>query len=426
MRDLAILLALAALAWVAFARAWLGVVALAVVGFLHPHGYASGFMQGFPAYQAMFAATCAGLARQAWFEGWRPRFVWDWRLALFGLLWVWFAVTTWQGINPWVGWWKLAQVAKVLPPLALVWLLIDRREKLSVLLAAIGLSIALAAVKGGYWALMTGFRDRVYGPPGSQFEGNNEFAVAVVMAIPLLVLWLRETQDAALKWVLRAVILLCYASVLTSWSRGGLLSLGVVTGLLAWHSRGRLAAAGAVAVGAALVAVMFPPEWFGRMATLLAPRSEGSAASRLEIWRIGLEFIAAHPVFGGGFEGWIYASLGTGGLRDWHNAYVEMAAEHGLVGLGLWLALILGSMVVPGRAAVAQGRSVPGVDAGVMVRTSLAGYAAGALFLGIAYWDLAWWLVAAAALSARLASPPVLSEKFTIARATAGNDGPSH
>jgi len=395
MRDLVILLVLAALAWAAFARAWLGVVALAVVGFLHPQGYAGGFMREFPAYQAMFAATCAGALRQAWFEKWRPRLARDWRVGVFGLLWAWFAVTTWQGINPWAAWPKLLEVAKILPPLVLMWLLIDSREKLGLLLAGIGLSVAAAAVKGGTWALMTGFHDRVYGPPGSQFEGNNEFAVAVVMAIPLLVLWLREMREAASKWALRAVIALCYASALTSWSRGGLLSLAVVTVLLAWSGRGKLAAAAAIAAGGVLVLAAFPQEWLGRMATLAAPQSEGSAASRLEIWRIGLAFIAEHPVFGGGFEGWIYASLATGGLRDWHNAYIEIAAEHGLPGLALWLALIVGSMLSLGRSARGPGGRA---DACVMLRASLAGYASGAMFLGTAYWDLAYWLVAAAGL----------------------------
>lgn len=419
MHDLAILVMLAALGWAAWSRAWLGVVGLAVVGFLHPQGYAGGFMQGFPAYLAMFAATCAGVVRQAWFEKWRPRLVWDWRVGVAGALWAWFVVTTWLGINPWVGWWKLGEVARILPPLVLLWLLVDSREKMSVLLAAIGLSIALAAVKGGYWALMTGFQDRVYGPPGSQFEDNNEFAVAVVMAIPLLVLWLREARDGALKWVLRVVIAACYASVLTSWSRGGLLSLAVVTVLLAWHSRGRLAAAVAIATGAAFVFAAFPPEWFARMATVLAPHAEGSAASRLEIWRIGAAFIAQHPVAGGGFEGWIYASLATGGHRDWHNSYIEMAAEHGLVGLGLWLVLVFGTILSLGRSARSHGAGDARwtADAAVMLRASLAGYAAGAMFVGIAYWELLYWLVAAAGLVAAAARCPAgVSRNFTFDR----------
>lgn len=405
MRDAAILAALLGLAAAAFHRAWLGVVGLAVVGFLHPQGYATGFLAGAPVYQAGFLVVCAAAVKALVVDKWRPVLFWDWRLAAIGLLWAWFALTTWQAINPWAAWLKLWDVAKILPPLILLLLLIDTREKLAALIAAIGLSIALAAIKGGYWAIMTGFNDRVYGPPGSPYAGNNEFAVAVVMAIPLLVLWRRASADAGLRRVLVAVIALCYVAVLTSWSRGGLLSLGVVTALLALQSRRRWLALAAIAGGAALVAASFPEAWFGRMQTIAAFQGEGSAQARLEIWRIGLDFVAAHPLLGGGFDGWVFASLPTGTHRDWHNAYIELAAEHGLIGLGLWAALVLGSiasLIATARRARRSAIAWP-ADYAAMLGASLAGYLAGAAFLGIAYWELLYWLLAASMLVRRCA-----------------------
>ena len=67
------------------------------------------------------------------------------------------------------------------------------------LIATIAASFALVTIKGGYWAVMTGFADRVYGPPNSQYYDNNLFAIAVIMNIPLLVLWLRETRTKPMR-----------------------------------------------------------------------------------------------------------------------------------------------------------------------------------------------------------------------------------
>lgn len=126
--------------------------------------------------------------------------------------------------------------------------------------------------------------------------------------------------------------------------------------------------------------------------------------SRLEIWQMGLDFVAQRPLAGGGFEGWIFATAPGGNPVDWHSAYVEMAAEHGLIGLGLWLALLLGALV--GLTASARTASSKGDAAlaqwAAMLRASLAGYMVGAAFLGVAYWALLYWLLAAAGIVARL------------------------
>lgn len=237
MRDIALLIMLFALAGMAWRQPWVGLLGLVFVGAMHPQGYATSFMQGFPAYLVLLVVVIVSAGWQ-WFRqrAWPPLF-WDWRLAVISLLWGQFALTTALGINPWAAWPRLLEVTKILPAFLLVLLLIDSRQKLTWMLLTIGFALAAVILKGGYWALITGFHDRVYGPPGSQYEGNNEFAVAAAMAIPLLVLGYRETESKALRWVVAGLIMLGFASALSSWSRGGLLSISVVALLLVWHSR---------------------------------------------------------------------------------------------------------------------------------------------------------------------------------------------
>jgi probable O-glycosylation ligase (exosortase A-associated) len=405
MRDIALLLMLLALGWASLRRPWVGLLALVFVGVMHPQGYVSGFMQGFPAYFALFVVVALSAGWHFFRERAWQQFFWDWRLAAFVLLWGHFTLTTALGINPWAGWPRLLEVTKILPLIVLVLLLIDSRTKLTWLLLTISLSLAAVIVKGGYWAFITGFHDRVYGPPGSQYAGNNEFAVATAMAIPLLALWYRQTESMALRWLVAVLIVLGFASALSSWSRGGLLSISVVALLLVWHSRRKWLAIPLLLGGAGLAFIGLSEKWFARMQTIATPEMEQSAATRLELWRLGWEYAMQHPWTGGGFGSWIYLSLPVGASRAWHSAYIEILVEHGIPGMVLWGSLVFGSAVSL-TLLIARNRrwQLPGLtDQAAMLRASLAAYMVGAAFLSIAYWELLFVLIASAILLSRFA-----------------------
>ena len=144
-----------------------------------------------PCYKVLFVAVLAGLAVS---RRWQfPPL--DWRVLGLATLWLYFLFTTYHAKVEWAAWPRFAEITKIFLSLGLTLVLIDTRQKLFFLIVAIATSFALVTLKGGYWAVMTGFADRVYGPPDSQYYDNNLFAVAVVMNIPLLVLWLRETRE---------------------------------------------------------------------------------------------------------------------------------------------------------------------------------------------------------------------------------------
>lgn len=405
MRDYALFLILIGFIILALYRPWLGVLGLAVLGFMHPQGYGEGFMKTFPAFLILFAATTTGYS----FERFRlkrwPTVHWDWRLVMLALLFGWYFVSTYFALAPYAAREKLMEVLKILPPLLLVWLLIDTREKLFLLLVTISLSIALVTLKGGYWAVMTGFGDRVYGPPGSQYGDNNEFSVAVAMTIPLLFIWLNESRDKLLHWVILGLIILSYLSALTSWSRGGLLSLVAMSLLLVWHSRRKILAIPIVILAVLLVPMIFSEQWLERMESIMAFQDDGSAQSRLGIWKIGWEATLKDPVTGHGFNAWPILSESNGRFLDWHSAYIEMLTEHGFVGLGIWVMLIAGTILSLGflmRRSRQPNLIWLGSYAG-MLQAALVAYLAGALTLGIAYWELPFWLIICAMIADRLA-----------------------
>lgn len=398
-RDIALALLVLGLAGLALARPWLGLLGMALLSFLHPHSAAPGFMKGMPVYAGLFVATLAGtgiaLARRRLSYTPPLLILKDWRVAGLAVVWLWFLVSTWFSIAPWEAWDKMRQVALILPPLALTLLLVNDRDKLFALTAVVALSILLVAFKGGYWAVMNGFQDRVYGPAASQFYDNNEFAVAVCMIIPLLAFWLGQTSDRFTRGFLLTGIVLCFGSVVSSWSRGGLLALATVTLLLVLDSRRKLLLIPLLLLLAGALFIQLPEAWFGRMQTLSNVAAEESASSRLQVWQQGLEFVASHPISGGGFNVWPAINLEQG--LDWHSIYLEILTEHGYVGLALWLGLLLGAALAMAKAAWGGAREGWLARYNAMLLASLLAYLVGGATLGIAYWELPYLIVTLAA-----------------------------
>ena len=78
------------------------------------------------------------------------------------------------------------------------------------------------------------------GPPGSFIEDNNEFALALVMTIPLLRFLQLQLSNKWARLGMTAVMLLCAASVLGSQSRGAFLAIAAMTGLLWLRGKNKL------------------------------------------------------------------------------------------------------------------------------------------------------------------------------------------
>ena len=411
MRDVALFAILVGLCALALSRPWFGVVGLALLGAMHPQSYGGEWMSRFPVYKVLFVVTCVAVVVDCWRTRQWPRLFWDWRLAVLGLLFADYVLTTHFALLPDTARGRLIEVSMLVPPLLLTLWLTDSREKLHYLIVATAAGIALVALKGGYWAVMTGFADRVYGPPNSQIGGNNEFAVALAMTIPLLVLWLRQTSDRPLRWAISGAIVLCYVAALTSWSRGGLVTLAAMSAFLVWHSRRKYLAVLLVAAGVAVALVNLPETWRTRMETLSSYQEDQSFQGRQDAWRQGLAYLQGDPWTGSGFEGWRaitarFSGRGDPSTRDWHSAYVEALVEHGIPGFLLWGTLLGGTMIGLSRM-IGRGRRVLDpwlVDYGAMLRAALVAYAAGGLTLGITYWELMFQILGYSWIALRLST----------------------
>lgn len=405
MRDFVVLVFLVGCIYAALKKPWLGVLSLAVFSYLNPHAYAWGFVRSLPVYYVLFLVVCFRTLTAKD----KDRLPKDWRITVFILLWLYFAITSTQAYSPDIAWQRFWFVTKIYLPFYFTLVLINTRFKLYCLIVTIAASIGVVAFKGGLFAILHGFSTRVYGPPNTQFEENNAFAVAMLICIPLLLIWQRETINPLFKKGILFVIPIIYAASLSSWSRGALLTMAILTLILILNSKHKLLAIPLVVLGAFFVKDYLPQEWFGRMNTIETYQTDDSAMGRVEAWTDGWNHTLEHPFVGAGFEGWMYVTQ-----RDWHSSYVEMFSEHGFVAFGLWLSLILGTLVnltnLPKKTSKFEGMEWVSNYCS-MIRASLICYMVGTAFLGLSYWDLLYHLIFIAVLVKKIALKELVSKQ---------------
>jgi O-antigen ligase len=209
-------------------------------------------------------------------------------------------------------------------------------------------------------------------------------------------------------WPLFAVPLFLLAAVLSG-SRAGLLA-GVAVGVAAlWKIRGRLRAgwvAGATAVLVAATAVVWafaPPAFTSLFEERFVEQTveQRYLSDRTDIWAAAWRLAVDHPVAGTGLDGF-YGLIGVNSAIEYpHNYVLGVAAEGGLIGIGLLTAAVMLWAGTVRRGGGHPQMTTFAVSAAVFVALS-------SLFSGD-YYDarLAWLFAAMAAAAAvtRTGSP---------------------
>jgi O-antigen ligase len=220
---------------------------------------------------------------------------------------------------------------------------VDRLGRLRALLNLVvncGSLIALGAVHS---YLAGDFRDggmRITGMVRGIFGNPNDLATALNLLLPLAV-WLALTRRG---WV-RAWYLGCAATlaggVIVTFSRAGFLGLLAVAGVLLWKA-GRHERAWTV-LGAFVLATVFllimPSGYSDRVTTIVSTSADktGSADERRELLKRAADVAFHHPLIGVGMGNFHIYSIHE---KVAHNAYLEIAAELGWLGLIAYLGLL--------------------------------------------------------------------------------------
>lgn len=154
----------------------------------------------------------------------------------------------------------------------------------------------------------------------------NAFAQYLLAILPLLFVGAASSSWRARIFVLLPGGALLLAGIWCTHSRGALVGLVVLVGLLA---RRRLTSFGGALASAAVAILMLTMGYAGGR----------SGDDRLEIWSDGLGMFKSSPIWGVGYQQYTDFSDKTA-----HNSFLLCAVELGLIGCFLWVGLLLVSV----------------------------------------------------------------------------------
>ncbi|HEY2719268.1 MAG TPA: O-antigen ligase family protein [Solirubrobacteraceae bacterium] len=197
------------------------------------------------------------------------------------------------------------------------------------------------------------------------FDPNiyGRFLALVMIAVTTFVLWRRNLREVL---IAAGVLVWLLAGLVTSFSQSSIAALLLGLAVLAayrWSLRGTLYVAGALAVLALAVALLAPASWhFGLKG--VGGSASNATSGRTKLIEGGLELFAKRPLQGYGsgsfqteYEQHSKTSAENATSAS-HTIPVTVAAEQGVVGLALYVALLVVAFLTLFRGA---GRSPPRV-----------------------------------------------------------------
>jgi probable O-glycosylation ligase (exosortase A-associated) len=280
-------------------------------------------------------------------------------------------------------------------------MVITNRERLNGVIWMIALSIGFYGVKGGIFTIAHGGVYRVQGPTGTFIGGNNEMALALVMTVPLIAYLRTQERRRWLKLGLTGAMLLTAIAAIGSQSRGALVGMAAM-GLFLWlKSSNKFMTALLMVIAVGAIGSIMPQEWYDRMETTKTYEEDASALGRINAWHTAFN-VAKDRLTGGGIEMFrpsVFRQYAPepGRVHDVHSVYFEMMGEHGFVGFGLFMT-IMAFTWMKGSSIIRQTKRNADLkwakDLAAMTQVSIIGYATCGAFLGLAYFDYYWHLVA--------------------------------
>jgi probable O-glycosylation ligase (exosortase A-associated) len=412
-RDTIVLLFICGTLPVCFVRPFYGICLWTIVSFLNPQTLTWGPALGFPLAVAVAIPTLAGFF--VFVRGWMPRLA-SVEFCLIFALWLWFTITSEAASNTPLfmhhaqdTWYRWQFVSKILLMTTITLATLRSFAQLRRLVLVLAGCFGVFVAKAFPFIILTGGAFRLYGPDYSMIADNNDFGLALNMTAPLFFFLALTEQNRWVKRMFAALFVMTIPAIFCTYSRGALVGLIVIFTCMFFQLKQRFALL-PVIVLAVLVAVLFaPPAWKHRMDPTTDDVMDASARGRLNAWAYSWNLASDYPITGGGFATFtpqLFARYAPKALdiHGPHSVYFQVLAEHGFLGLGLYLSLILaaaaGSFQVM-RMARFYGDQVI-IHYVNMFRFSMLGFLTSGVFLGRAYFDYFFTIVACIAILKRV------------------------
>lgn len=238
---------------------------------------------------------------------------------------------------------------------------------------------------------------RLEGTLNGNYSNPNDFALAVVIALPICLAFMLRARNTIVKMIwLSCIAAMTYSVVLTA-SRAGMLAFGVAMSAALWQFsiKGRYRYLLVMLGGFALCALLLGGQQLkARYEAMVNPQAYqsayGSAQQREALLKKSIVASFQYPIFGlgpGNFNTY------SGNWHVTHNTYTQMSSETGLPGFILYMMILWCAIRNLQRAKRLTRR---GTDLGLFagaIQASLAGFLVGSFFASEGYQYFTYFLI---------------------------------
>jgi putative inorganic carbon (hco3(-)) transporter len=388
---------------ICFLRPFYGIVLWTIISLTSIQWYA------YSAYEVPWALVVAIptiLGALLFAKGWPSIFSLE--VALMVFLWIWFTITTIIcGDTPlfadhadWA-WFRWGFVTKVMLMTIIAIPVIDSFQRLRQLIMVIAGCFGFFVIKCLPFLVLQGGENRVYGPEKSMIADNNDFGLALNMTLPVFFFLAQSEKRPWLRRLFWVLTVSTVPAIFFTYSRGALVGLVAITGLMFFQLKQRRILVPLFLLGVFIAILFAPDKWKQRMDPTRKDAMDGSAYSRINAWTFSWRLAMDYPFTGGGFdtftqELFVLYAPNAKDVHGPHSIYFGVLAEHGFVGLLLYLTLLVCCLISARRIlrwARLCGDAVAANYAN-MFCFSLVGFLISGFFLGRQYFDYLFTILA--------------------------------
>ena len=403
MRDIALALVIFGSIPFILMRPYVGLLVWSWLGYMNPYRLAYGFAYSFPCVEIIAIVTLVSLV----FSKENKKIPVSSISILLFLFLLWTGVTSIFAVESASAWLAWQEFAKIQVMVFVTLMLVNTRQRMHWLVWIIVISLGFYGLKGGVFTLLKGGEYHVYGPPASFIADNNALALALCMTLPLMRYLQLHSSHKVVRMGMGLTMFLTGVTILGTYSRGGLLALVIVGGVLFLKNRRRLGILAAIVIVGLTAYHFMPTQWTERMDTLHRAEETDSGQERIQSWEFAVNVAVHRPLVGGGFNAYesesLWKNFGPKGAiqRAVHSIYFRVLGEQGFPGLILFMALLVASWRSCSRVRK-KTRDSPeqkwAYDLASMLQVSLVAFVAAGTFLPMTYFDLTYQLMALCAL----------------------------
>lgn len=386
-----------------------GVMSWAWFSMMSPHRQVYGFALGAPLNSLIAAATIAGLIASPE----RKRLPADPVPYVMLLLLAWLTLNTSVALFPSYAWEFWDRVIRIFAMVFVAFLLLTNKTRIHAMAWTIVISLGFYGVKGGVFTITQAGHAIVYGPPETVYADNNHLALATVTLLPLVFYLMRYTRRAWLRLPMVGAIALLVLEVFGSYSRGGMIAMLTMFGMLWVRSSNKVLYAILAVSFIGIGASMMPPEFFDRMNTVKNADTDESFQGRVDAWHVAMMAASRYFPFGLGFNTAqipeVFDSYLPGHhAHAAHSIYFQMLGDNGWVGLAIYVVLLIVA-VLNASYVRKQCKGKPELrwayDLADMCRISLISFYVGGIALSMDYADEYLMIMAMLSGLRRVTSP---------------------